>query len=98
MCKGHKKTCTGGAATFVLDSGSILCVVHVCDASKHEEKFQGYRFSSIAFHLGTSCQVPLNDLGVKALDFPMWADVWGVNFHFGDGQGSQLSNVKLRFN
>lgn len=28
----------------------------------------------------------------------MWADVWGVNFHFGDGQGSQLSNVKLRFN
>lgn len=37
-------------------------------------------------------------LGSKPRAFCMWADVWGVNFHFGDGQGSQLSNVKLRFN
>lgn len=37
-------------------------------------------------------------LGSKPRGSPMWADVWGVNFHFGDGQGSQLSNVKLRFN
>ena len=37
-------------------------------------------------------------LGSKPRAPPCWADVWGVKFHFGDGQGSQLSNVKLRFN